>query len=120
MAKKKPAESDQPESFEESLAELEAIVGDLEGGELGLGDALGRYEEGVRHLKQCHAQLERAERKIELLSGFDADGNPVTVPFDDSATADDHDAASRSKKRSSTPPAAGKTRGPVDDRTRLF
>jgi exodeoxyribonuclease VII small subunit len=124
-AKKAPSDA-AAEPFEESLAELEAIVGDLEGGDLGLSDALARYEEGVRRLKQCHAQLQAAERRIELLSGVDADGNPVTTPFDDSATADDGDGAARSKRRSAEPakaagqgrPAQG--RSPVDERPRLF
>ncbi|MEO0531886.1 MAG: exodeoxyribonuclease VII small subunit [Planctomycetota bacterium] len=115
MAKKtakKKAEA--PEPFEESLAKLEGIVADLEGGELGLADALARYEEGVGRLKQCHAQLESAERRIELLSGVDADGNPVTTPFDDSATADGK--TSRSAKRS----AAGQGGEGVDDGSTLF
>lgn len=126
MAKKPLATKKAPfdpaaEPFEESLAELESIVADLEGGELGLSDALARYAEGVRRLKQCHAQLQAAERRIELLSGVDADGNPITTPFDDSATADDRDAAARSKKRSATTAAAGgQARAGVDERSRLF
>jgi len=81
--KRKADETDSQPGFEESLAELETIVGELEGGELGLGDALERYERGIGRLKQCHAQLQRASRKIELLSGVDAAGNPITEPFDD-------------------------------------
>ncbi len=30
--------------------------------------------------------LQTAERQVEVLTGFDAAGNPVTVPFDDTAT----------------------------------
>ena len=60
-------------SFEESLGELEKIVAELESGKLGLSDALARYEEGVKHLKGCQQLLEMAERKIELLSGVDAE-----------------------------------------------
>jgi exodeoxyribonuclease VII small subunit len=82
MAKKKPASQDEcAGSFEQSLDELEKIVADLESGKLALSDALARYEEGVKHLKACQQLLERAERKIELLSGVDADGNPITEPF---------------------------------------
>jgi exodeoxyribonuclease VII small subunit len=73
-------------SFEQSLARLEEIVHLLEEGDLGLNEALERYEEGVKLLRQSYDLLERAERKIELLSGVDADGNPVTQPFDDEAT----------------------------------
>ena len=85
-------------SFEDALARLEAIVRDLEEGQLGLAEALARYETGVGLLKDCHRLLERAERKIELLCGFDAEGNPIVTDFDDTATADD--GQQRSRKRS--------------------
>ena len=68
--------------FEESLAEVEKVVHDLEEGRLGLGEALARYEQGVKHLKQCYQLLEDAERKIELLVGVEEDGTPITEPFD--------------------------------------
>jgi exodeoxyribonuclease VII small subunit len=80
-------ESDQP-SFEDALGRLEEIVHALEGGELGLNEALERYEEGVKLLRQSYDLLQRAERRIELLSGIDAEGNPITQPFDDTATFD--------------------------------
>ena len=60
MAKKKSMPQDASESsFEESLDELEKIVAELESGKLGLSDALARYEQGVKHLKDCQ-QLLRA------------------------------------------------------------
>jgi exodeoxyribonuclease VII small subunit len=68
--------------FEEALAELERIARDLEDGELGLEEALVRYESGVKLLRQCHELLAVAERRIELLAGVDADGNPITRPFE--------------------------------------
>jgi len=71
-------------SFEHSLAELEAIVHDLEDGQLGLAEALARYEQGVKHLKHCYQILESAERKIELLTGVAEDGSPCTEAFDES------------------------------------
>ncbi|HZN35199.1 MAG TPA: exodeoxyribonuclease VII small subunit [Pirellulaceae bacterium] len=70
-------------SFEFSLAELEAIVRDLEDGKLGLAEALARYEEGIKHLKHCYALLAQAEQKIELLTRVAEDGSPVTRPFTD-------------------------------------
>lgn len=126
MAKKKTAEtaSDEP-VFEESLAELEAIVGELESGKLGLSDALARYEQGVKHLKSCHQLLERVERKIELLSGLDAEGNPITAPFDESEHASlEEKAAARGRRRTSgTTGPAGKRRTSdvdIDGPTSLF
>src|ERR1044071_5964918 len=84
MGKKKPATRDEcASSFEDSLKELEKIVAELESGKLGLSDALARYEEGVKHLKGCQQLLEMAERKIELLSGVDSDGNPITERFEE-------------------------------------
>jgi exodeoxyribonuclease VII small subunit len=126
VAKKKPIDedSDAP-SFEDSLGELESIVGELESGKLGLSDALARYELGVKHLKSCHQLLERVERKIELLSGMDAEGNPITEPFDESEHASLEDkAAARGRRRSSgTTGPTGKRRPTdvdMDDPTRLF
>ncbi len=82
MAKRKAEGSpSDPPSFEDSLASLEAIVHDLEEGELGLAESMARYEQGIKHLRQCHELLEQAERKIELLTGIDAEGNPQVVPF---------------------------------------
>ena len=68
-------------SFEAALASLEAIVHDLEDGDLGLAEALARYEQGIKHLRHCYDLLEQAERKIELLTGIDADGRAKTTPF---------------------------------------
>lgn len=103
-AKKSSAESDaeQPPSFEEALARLEQIVADLEDGPLGLADSLARYEEGIRCLKQCYGTLEQAERKIELLAGVDAQGQPVVEPLSDDTLSLEEKAAARSRRRSRT------------------
>lgn len=98
------------DSFEASLAKLEAIVRQLEDGQLGLSDSLARYEEGIRCLKQCHAALETAERKVELLTGVDADGNPVTAPFDDPSLSLEEKAEARSRRRSRGESTAGRSR----------
>ena len=84
-------------SFEQSLKRLEEIVHSLEEGDLGLNEALERYEEGVKLLRQSYDLLQKAQRRIELLSGVDAEGNPITTPFDDTATADLDDALRRRK-----------------------
>lgn len=67
--------------FEDALAALETIVHQLEEGELGLAEALDRYEQGVKHLKHCYALLQQAERKIEVLMAVKEDGTPLTQPF---------------------------------------
>jgi len=86
MPKKKAAESTESPTFEQSLERLEAIVHRLEEGDLGLDEALGQYEEGVGLLRRSYELLKQAERRIELLSGVDAEGNPIAEPFDDQAT----------------------------------
>ncbi len=92
-------------NFEEALARLETIVRDLEEGSLGLDDSLARYEEGVKLLRQSHEMLQRAERRIEMLTGVDQDGNPVTTPLDDQALSLDEKADRRSRRRSTAKPA---------------
>jgi exodeoxyribonuclease VII small subunit len=78
----------QPLSFEQALAELDKIVRDLEDGQTGLEDALRRYEEGVGLLKQCYGKLRTTEQRILELTGRDEAGNPVTRPFEHSASID--------------------------------
>lgn len=124
MAKKKQPASKKNEgqpSFEEALRELEETVRLLEDGQLGLDESLARYEEGVKHLQRCHELLRRAERKIELLSGVDAEGNPITKPFDDDELSLQEKAESRSGRRTSTQATANhEDSGDIDDRSRLF
>ena len=108
MAKKPPIVADDSPSFEESLAELEGIVTQLEGGKLGLSDALAAYERGVTRLKACYQLLQHAERRIELVQSVDAGGRAKTAPLDDVGDDDDlaEKSAARSRRRTS-PEARG-------------
>jgi exodeoxyribonuclease VII small subunit len=54
-------------SFEVSLAELEKVVQELEGGELPLERALELFERGVQLSDACRKQLEAAETRVEML-----------------------------------------------------
>jgi exodeoxyribonuclease VII small subunit len=78
--------ADSDPGFEDALNELEGLVVALETGELGLDEALARYELGVRLLARCRALLDGAERRVALLTGVDSDGNPLTASFDAAAT----------------------------------
>jgi exodeoxyribonuclease VII small subunit len=126
MAKKKRTSRDDfAECFEDSLAELESVVEQLENGSLSLADALARYEQGVKHLSACQRMLERAERRIELLCGVDANGNPITRPFDDEEAASlEEKARSRGQRRTSgSKPSTvkeGADDDPMDELPRLF
>ena len=53
--------------FEAAIAELEGIVKKLEEGDLALEQSLALYERGVQLSRFCHARLEDAERRIEVL-----------------------------------------------------
>jgi exodeoxyribonuclease VII small subunit len=72
-------------TFEESLDQLEEVVEALERGDLGLDEALARYERGVRLLARCRGLLEAAEHRVAILTGVDGDGSPQTAHFDPSA-----------------------------------
>lgn len=99
MAKKNPEQpSGKTIDFEESLSEVEQIVSQLESGELGLTASLEKYERGIRRLKQCHEILNAAEQRVSVLSGFDADGNPMLEPLGGAAKQP----PSRKKGRNST------------------
>ena len=54
--------------FEAAIGELEAIVKKLEDGDLPLETSLQLYERGVHLSRFCHARLEEAERRIEILN----------------------------------------------------
>jgi len=54
-------------SFEVALSRLEAIVDQLEAGDLELEAALAAFEHGVALSKRCAEQLGQAERRIEQL-----------------------------------------------------
>lgn len=82
-----PVATPSGQSFEESLTELEQVVRDLEGGQLGLDDALARYERGVALVRHCHERLQQAEQRILLVTRVEADGEPVLQPFRHEATA---------------------------------
>jgi exodeoxyribonuclease VII small subunit len=73
-------------SFEQALSQLERIVASLERGEPELTAALAKYEKGVLLLTQCHRLLDQAEQSVALLTGIDEEGNPLTAPFDATAT----------------------------------
>ena len=72
-----------PKSFEEALAELEQIVSQIEGGQVGLEESLVKYERGTFLIQHCRGVLNVAEKQIELLSKS-ADGGIETSPMEQS------------------------------------
>ena len=54
--------------YEAAIAELETIVKKMEEGDLALESSLQLFERGVHLSRFCHARLEEAERRIEILN----------------------------------------------------
>ncbi len=67
--------------FEEALKKLEAIVEEMESGELPLEALLARFAEGTHLARICQAKLSEAELRIQQLEA-NAEGEPVLKPFD--------------------------------------
>jgi exodeoxyribonuclease VII small subunit len=56
-----------PASFEAALAELETIVGTMEGGQLPLADSLAAYKRGAELLQYCQTVLKDAQQQVQVL-----------------------------------------------------
>ena len=67
---------DQSVDFEAALAELEALVGQLEGGTLSLEDSLAAFERGVKLTRACQSALRSAELRIKALT---QDGDEIDL-----------------------------------------
>ncbi|WP_425099870.1 exodeoxyribonuclease VII small subunit [Tropicibacter sp. S64] len=63
-------------TFEEAMAELEQVVGQLERGDVALDASIKLYERGAELRKRCDAKLKEAEEKVAAIT-LDADGNPA-------------------------------------------
>ena len=68
-------------SFEEAMAELEAIVQRLERGQLDLEASIAAYERGTALRQHCQEKLRQAQLRVDKLT-FDAEGRAGTTPFD--------------------------------------
>ncbi len=70
-------------NLEKSLADLEAIVEELESGDLPLDQAMKKFEEGIKLTRGCQAALKDAEQKVEILLKS-AGGAEALEEFDES------------------------------------
>ncbi|MEA2006039.1 MAG: exodeoxyribonuclease VII small subunit [Acidobacteriota bacterium] len=80
-------------SFEKALAELEKIVEKLEGGELSLDKSLALFEEGVKLARFLRGELEKAEKKIEILLKDEkgqVKAEPFEPPVEEEATSEEN------------------------------
>jgi len=67
--------------FEDLMDELESIVKQLEGGNIGLEKSILEFEKGMKLVRKCEVKLEEAKGKIEKLVK-DAGGGMKEEPFD--------------------------------------
>jgi exodeoxyribonuclease VII small subunit len=79
---RKPRSDSQTPDFEQSLQQLETLIGQLERGDLPLAESLTLFEQGVALTRHCHAALTDAQQRVEILlkagdgtrtASFDAD-----------------------------------------------
>lgn len=79
MARKQTGDVSAPQQpdFETAMAELEALVQRMEGGELTLEDSLKEFERGVQLTRLCQEALKTAEQRVKLLA---ADGQESDFP----------------------------------------
>ena len=78
--------------FEESLAQLEALVEQMEDGDLSLEDSLKAFEKGIKLTRECQQALKQAEQKVQLLmekngpadgpADGETDDEPGLLPFE--------------------------------------
>lgn len=69
-------------TFEQAMKELEAVVGQLERGDVALDQSIALYERGAALKKRCEDELKRAEEKVAAIT-LDASGQPTgTTPVE--------------------------------------
>jgi exodeoxyribonuclease VII small subunit len=62
-------------SFEQAMAELERVVGQLERGDVPLEDSIRLYERGAELKARCETRLKEAEEKVAKIT-LDPNGQP--------------------------------------------
>ncbi len=63
-------------SFEQAMKELEAVVGQLERGDVALDASITLYERGAALKKRCEEELNRAAEKVAAIT-LNGDGAPT-------------------------------------------
>jgi len=58
---------DNPRKFEDELADLERIVGEIDTGELSLEESIAAFERGIALVRSLNQKLEDVERRVEVL-----------------------------------------------------
>lgn len=56
-------------TIEESFASLDAIIEELQNGDLTLEESFQKYEEGMKLIKNCNTAIDKVEKKLEMING---------------------------------------------------
>ena len=70
-------------NFEETLAELEKLVVNLEKGDLSLDESLSGFKHGIELTRQCQTALDNAQQTVEILTN--TQDEDTLRPFDPDA-----------------------------------
>jgi exodeoxyribonuclease VII small subunit len=76
------------QTFENAMKRLEAIVQEIESGDLTLDEALKKFQEGVKLSKFCSNKLDETEKKVSILLK-DEEGNVREKPFSPESSEND-------------------------------
>ena len=76
------------QTFENAMKRLEAIVQEIESGDLTLDEALKKFQEGVKLSKFCSNKLDETEKKVSILLK-DEERNVREKPFSPESSEND-------------------------------
>ncbi len=117
-------------NFEKALADLEAVVDKLEKGGMSLNESLTQFEKGVKLARFLRDELDKAEKKVEILLkdekgdikakpfGLEEDGAGENAAEEESGSGDDEaeNGSAGPKPKGKKP---GRGAGKKDDDTTL-
>lgn len=69
-------------TFEQQLAEVEALISQMESGSMTLEESMKRYEEGMKALQALEKELAGAVQKLTVLRRS-AEGQDVEIPLEE-------------------------------------
>ncbi|MFK8018355.1 MAG: exodeoxyribonuclease VII small subunit [Pseudomonadales bacterium] len=76
-------------NFEQNLEDLEALVVNMESGELSLEDSLAAFEKGIKLTRECQTALQKAEQRVQKLISDNGELSAVVLDDDSDPSNDD-------------------------------